>query len=647
MGNSSHSNTFQNDHSLKSVVVGTAGHIDHGKSALVEALTGTHPDRLAEEKRRGITIDLGFAFLEDDGVRFGFVDVPGHERFVSNMLAGAAGIDVVLLVIAADEAIKPQTREHFDICRLLGVQSGVVALTKSDLVDLDAAALVFMEVEDYLRGTFLEHAPLVPVSSKNGSGLGELKQALHMAAMATPRRTDSPYLRLPIDRSFAMKGFGTVVTGTLISGSIGAEDEVELFPGGEKLRVRGVQSGGKSVARATAGQRTAVNLAGIEHGAIRRGMVLATPGKFRATRRIDARVELLASAPKLKNRSRLHFHTGTSATVAEVSLYGQAELSPSGTALVQLRLQDDVLVLPGDRFIVRQFSPVVTIGGGAILDSLARRPLQRDAGRVAFLEILERGTREEILSAITARTFSGATLKEVVAKTGWTDSEIRDAAKQASAHGHVKIVSEESFVLVAAAAFDDARQKIAARVASFRQENPLQAGMAREALRASLGRRVRMETFRAALSELVAQKKLEVHGDLVKPAGAELTLLPEEAKAKEQIEKAFGSAGLAVPGVKDVLGGLAVEPRRAEKLLRILLQEKSLVRISPELIFHREALAHLRTLLSTYRTGRGERISVPAFKELAGITRKYAIPLLEYLDRERVTKRAGDDRVIL
>jgi selenocysteine-specific elongation factor len=444
-----------------------------------------------------------------------------------------------------------------------------------------------------------------------------------------------------------MKGFGTVVTGTLISGSVGAEDEVELFPGGKKLRVRGVQSGGKGVKRATAGQRTAVNLAGIEHEAVRRGMVLTTAGKFRVTRRIDTRVELLQSAPRVKNRSRVHFHTGTSAIVAEMAFYGQAELTPGGSALAQLRLQEEVLVLPGDRFIVRQFSPVVTIGGGMVLDPLARRPLQRDSGRVAFLETLERGTQEEIVARITARGLSGVSFAELVARTGWTEREIRDAVGQASARGRVNVVSEEPFVVVATTVFDEVRQKILSTVENFRHQNPLQAGMAREALRASLGRRVRAETFRAALRELVAQKKLEVHGDTVKTAGAELTLLPEEAKAKEQIERAFGTAGLTVPGVKEVLGALAVEPRRAEKLLRILLQEKSLVRISPELIFHQEALAHLKALLATYRKERGQRISVPAFKELAGISRKYAIPLLEYLDRERVTQRAGDERVIL
>src|SRR5712672_1610542 len=292
---------------LKSVIVGTAGHIDHGKSSLVEALTGTHPDRLEEEKRRGITIDLGFAFLEEAGVRFGFVDVPGHERFVTNMLAGAAGVDLVLLVIAADESIKPQTREHFDICRLLGVKRGIVVLTKSDLVDTDTAGLVRLEVEDYLRGSFLEGAPIIPVSTRTRAGLLELKDALLAATQQVSGKNASSYFRLPIDRAFAIKGFGAVVTGTLISGSVGPGDEVELFPSGEQLRVRGVQSGGKSVERATPGQRTAVNLAGIEHSTLKRGMVLASPGKFRKTRRIDVRLELLPSARKMKQGSRVHF----------------------------------------------------------------------------------------------------------------------------------------------------------------------------------------------------------------------------------------------------------------------------------------------------------------------------------------------------
>jgi selenocysteine-specific elongation factor len=632
---------------IKSVIVGTAGHIDHGKSSLVEALTGTHPDRLEEEKRRGITIDLGFAFLAEHGVRFGFVDVPGHERFVSNMLAGAAGVDVLLLVIAADESIKPQTREHFDICRLLGVQRGVVALTKSDLVDADTAGLVRLEIEEYLRGSFLEAAPIIPVSAKTHAGLPELKQALLAAAQQAVGKDVARYFRLPIDRAFAIKGFGAVVTGTLISGSAAPNDEVELFPPGKRLRIRGLQSGGSTVDRATAGQRTAINLAGIEHTALRRGMVLATPGKFRATRRIDARLELLRSAPKMKHRSRVHFHAGTCETVAELLLHGQKELAPGQNAFAQLRLQDDLLVLPGDRFIIRQFSPVITIGGGVVLDPLARRPTLRDTGRVAFLKILERGDRVETLAAMTERATLGLTFEEIIARTGWLETEIRATAQTLADSGRAKIVSTEPLALLSGRTFDEVRLKIAARVEKFHKENPLLPGISREDLRSSLGKRVRPETFRAALDELLSQKKLEAHGEIVKRAGAAINLDPEEARAKEQIEKAFAVAGLAVPAVKEVLSKLPVEQRRAEKILQILLREKILVRVTPELIFHRDALAQLRDRLAAFKKVKGERISVPGFKELTGITRKYAIPLLEYLDRERVTRRAGDERVIL
>ncbi|MBZ5539064.1 MAG: selenocysteine-specific translation elongation factor [Acidobacteriia bacterium] len=631
----------------KSVIVGTAGHIDHGKSSLVEALTGTNPDRLEEEKRRGITIDLGFAFLEEGGVRFGLVDVPGHERFVRNMLAGAAGVDLVLLVIAADESIKPQTREHFDICRLLGVQRGVVALTKSDLVEPEFLDLVRLEVAEFLRGSFLENAPVVAVSAKTGAGLAELKRALVEEAQRVPGKDAARHFRLPIDRAFAVKGFGTVVTGTLISGSVAAGEEVELFPGGERLRVRGVQSGGRTAERALAGQRTAVNLAGIEHAAVRRGMVLAAPGLFRATQRLDARIELLASAPKLKNRARVHFHQGTAETIAEVHLYGRTELKPGEAAFAQLRLQDELLALRGDRFILRQFSPVVTIGGGAVLDPLAARPQRKESPREKFLEMLERGNAAEILAAMAERVPAGLPLAEAVARTGWQDREVQAEAAKLAAAGELRRVSEQPAVVVPGKVFEQLCADLLARVEKFHKENPLLPGMAREDLRAKAGRRVRAETFRAALEELAQRRKIELAGELVKRAGTEIALQPEEARAKEQIEAAFAAAGLAAPSVKEVLGKLAVDARRAEKLLQILLREQRLVRVTAELVFHRDALGELRARLRHFQKTRGARITVPVFKELAGISRKYAIPLLEYLDRQGVTRRAGDERVIL
>jgi selenocysteine-specific elongation factor len=632
--------------SPKSIIVGTAGHIDHGKSALVEALTGTHPDRLAEEKRRGITIDLGFAFLEDENLRFGFVDVPGHERFVSNMLAGAAGLDLVLLVIAADESIKPQTREHFEICRLLGVNRGVIALTKSDLVDEDTTELARLEIEDYVRGTFLENAPIVAVSAKTGAGLSNLKRELRAAATQATGKDASRPFRLPIDRAFAIKGFGAVVTGTLISGSVAADDQVELFPSRQILRVRGVQSGGKSATRATAGQRTAVNLAGIEHTALKRGMSLASPNRFRATKRIDVRLQLLRSAPPLKHRARVHFHANTSETIAEVRLYNMRELAPGDTALAHLRLTGEILLLPGDRFIVRQFSPVTTIGGGIILDAQARRPSAKDTSRTTFLETIERGDRTEILAAMIDRSRTGTAQAEIAARTGWLDTEIHAASQKLITANRAKNVADP-LLLVSASLYEGARKKILTRVEQFHRVNPLSPGITREDLRAGLGRLVRPETFRAALAELSAAKKIDVQGENVRPPGAAIKLDTDEASTKSQIEAAFAEAGLTVPAVKEVLAKVPVDGKRADQILHLLLRDKILLRITPELVFHRDTLAHLKVRLATYKKEKGDRISVPAFKDLTGVTRKYAIPLLEFLDRERVTRRSGDERVIL
>lgn len=632
---------------MKNVIVGTAGHIDHGKSALVAALTGTHPDRLEEEKRRGITIDLGFAFLEQDEVRFGFVDVPGHERFVSNMLAGAGGMDVVLLVIAADERIKPQTREHFAICRLLGVSNGIVALTKSDLVDEDTLGLAKLEMEEFLAGTFLAAAPVVAVSAKTGAGLGELRAELVAAAKNARGKDATRYFRLPIDRSFAMKGFGTVVTGTLISGNVSVGDEVELLPGGERLRVRGLHSGGKELPRAVAGQRTAVNLAGIDHQDVKRGMVLAAPGRFRATRRVDARVELLSSAETLKHRAKMHFHAGTTEANAEMFIYGSQEIESGETALAHLKLDRGVVLAPGDRFILRQFSPNITIGGGMVLDPMARRPLQKDTGRVDFLKILEGGDRHTVVAAMVGRALWGLGLEELALRTGWKEKESRETSEALAAAGKIKIINQENPLMLRAEQFAEIAAKLEQQVAKFHGENPLAPGIPREQLRASAGRRVRPEIFRAALEMLLQQRKLETQGELVRKTGLGIALQPEEARAKELIESAFAQAGLAVPAVNDALAGLPVEKKRAEKILQLLVREKILVRVTTELIFHREALAHLKAVLVTYKQRNGERLAVPAFKELTGITRKYAIPLLEYLDRERVTKRLGDERVIL
>ena len=630
----------------KHVIVGTAGHIDHGKSTLVEALTGTNPDRLEEEKRRGITIDLGFAFLDLGDVRLGFVDVPGHERFVRNMLAGVGGIDLVVLVIAADESIKPQTREHFDICRLLGIPRGIVALTKSDLVDSDVLGLVRLEIDEFVRATFLEGAPVVPVSATTGAGLDALKKELLRVAEAVPAKDSTRHFRLPIDRAFSMKGFGTVVTGTLVSGALRTEGEAELYPLRKRARVRGLHSGNKSVAEAVAGQRTAVNVAGVEREEIQRGMVLAPPGVFEPTARLDARVTLLASARPLKNRARVHFHQGTAEAIADVVFIGRNELAPGESALAQLRLDQPVLLLPGDRFILRQFSPVVTIGGGTALDVHAPRHKRADPAVTPFLETLEHGNREEILAAFAGSLPMGLSLMQIIARTGWTEGEVREVAKALVVATRLRIVGEQPFTIASPGIVAAYGAALRSAIEEFHRANPLLPGIPKQDLRARAGK-TRTEIFAAALDDLIRAKAVAVAGDLVQRAGREIALAPEEAKAKELIEAEFARAGLTVPSFATVLEKLPVESQRAQKILQILLREKVLVKVTDELVFHRTAVARLRELLAKYRKERGDKLPIPVFKELTGITRKYAIPLLEYLDRERVTRRVGDERVIL
>jgi len=635
---------------IKHVIVGTAGHIDHGKSALVEALTGTNPDRLEEEKRRGITIDLGFAFLNLDGVRFGFVDVPGHEKFVRNMLAGVGGIDLVLFVIAADESIKPQTREHFDICRLLGITRGIIAITKSDKVSSDILDTVRLETEEFVRDSFLEGAPVIAVSARSGPGIEELKQELLRSARAVSSRDEKRHFRLPIDRAFAMKGFGTVVTGTLVAGTLSVEDEVQLYPTQKRARVRGLHSGGKQAARAVAGQRTAANLAGIDITDVKRGMVLAAPDIFQPSSRLDASITLLPSARPLKNHARVHLHQGTAESVAEIIfLDDAAERSVGEPAFAQFKLDKPVLVLPGDRFILRQLSPVVTIGGGRILDARPIRHRRNDAGVKTFLETLERGNKEESLLALSEVSPRGLTCTETVSRTGWIKSEIRTAASILAQSGRLRVVGDlnsPDFALVSISVFAESLATIRKAIDAFHAANPLLPGIPKQELRGRAGN-PRTEIFEAALEDLLKSRAIVISGDLVQRSGREIALSPEETRAKELIEREFASAGLAVPSFAVVLAKLPVESRRAQKILQILLREKVLVKVADDLVFHQIALKNLGETLVKRRKEHGARLPIGTFKELTGVSRKYAIPLLEYLDREHLTRRVGDERVIL
>jgi selenocysteine-specific elongation factor len=632
---------------VKSIIVGTAGHIDHGKTALVKALTGIDADRLEEEKRRGITIDLGFAHMDLPGtngepLRLGFVDVPGHERFVRNMLAGVGGIDLVLLVIAADESVKPQTCEHFDILQLIGVKRGITVLTKSDAVDAETLDVVHLEVEEFLRGTFLEwpNSPIVAVSALTGAGLDELKKAIVAAAAEVAPRNSRALARLPIDRVFTMKGFGTVVTGTLISGTIRKDEELEVFPTGRRVRVRGVQVHGQAADAAFAGQRTALNLAGAGTEELSRGMTLGPPATFATTRRADVQLSLLASASRpLKNRARVHFHSNTMELVAGINLYGRAQIMPGETLLARVTLPKPALLLPGDRFIIRQFSPVVTIGGGEVLDAA---PMRRAAGLGAFLNVMARGNRERILRArISRHRASGITIAGLVSETGKTCEALLEILNPALDRKKILRIGDRFVLTLFVSAL---KLGLISRVEQFQKQNPLAPGINREQLREQ--RQIPAEVFAAVLDTLVRGKKIELAGDLVRLPGRGAVLKDEEAESKTKIEAAFATAGLKVPALHEVIAGLTVDKARAQKIVTLLLRDKVLVKVSQELVFHRAALEELRRQIASLKP-KSPKIDVAQFKELIGVSRKYAIPLLEYLDRERVTRRVGDAREIL
>jgi selenocysteine-specific elongation factor len=633
---------------MKSIILGTAGHIDHGKTALVKALTGIDADRLEEEKRRGITIDLGFAHLEltapsGEKLRLGFIDVPGHERFVRNMLAGVGGMDLVLLVIAADESIKPQTREHFEICRLLSIPRGITVITKADLVDEDTLSVVRMEIEDFVRGSFLDvsRSPVVPVSALKGTGLDELKREIIRLAAEVPARDTEALFRLPIDRVFVMKGFGAVVTGTLISGKIRKEEEVEIFPARKRARVRGVQVHGAMAEQAIAGQRTALNLAGVQLEELARGMTLAAPGMLEPTERLEVRISLLKDARPLKDRARVHLHAFASETIAHVALHGLAELKPGAEAFAQLRTAEPLLLLPGDRAILRQFSPVVTIGGAVVLDAFPL-PRQKAEAINAFLGALSSGTRQEaLLARIARRGHEGLSLAAAVRETGLKPSVLQPAI--AALAQQKQIIQVGEFLLSTVAA-QKTREKLMAAMEAFHKANPLVAGIGKEELREKLD--LHQAVMEALLSQLVRDKKIEVAGEQVRLAGRGVELKDEEAKAKEQIERAFAQAGLKVPLMKEVLDKLPVDKARAQKLVTLLLRDRVLVKLADDLVFHHSALEGLRRLMAAQKT-KAPKIDVATFKDLIGVTRKYAIPLLEYLDQQRITRRVGDERIII
>ena len=637
------------------VIVGTAGHIDHGKTALIKALTGIDADRLPEEKRRGITVDLGFAEMSVGDVHFGFVDVPGHERFVKNMLAGASGIDLVMLVIAADEGVMPQTREHFDICRLLAINAGVVVLTKTDLVDAETLELAKLDAAELVSNSFLENAPEVSVSSRTSEGIQTLKEAIRLIGIQLPARRDQLVTRLPIDRSFSMKGFGTVVTGTLASGEIVEGTELELLPEAVKVRVRGLQTHGQVVKTAAAGQRVAVNLSGIDYSKVARGMELVQPNILRPTQIFDAEIEVLPSAPKpLRSRQRVRIHIGTIEALARIQVLNETgEIAAGGKDLVQIRLETPLLAVPGERFIVRSYSPQATIAGGSVIDTFAAKHRRKEIETVRqyLQELLSVSTdivsKVELL--VNASGASGLSFAEIQARTALRKELLTEAV---GANINAMSIVEADGRYISSNEFAELSKLVESDIEDFHRREPLAKGMVREALREKLFTFLPSEVFKAVIESLESSGKIVADREAIRLGSHERKLSPAETAFNEKVKAIYKSAGLEVPKLEDAIGesikGTDLTPQNARKLFQLFLDSGEIVKVTDEFYFAKNAIDGLADMLRQFAAKTSERlIDVPKFKELAGISRKYAIPLLEYLDREHITSRAGDKRLIL
>ena len=642
-------------------VIGTAGHIDHGKTALVKALTGVNADRLPEEKRRGITIDLGFAELDlGDGVRLGFVDVPGHEKFVKNMLAGAHGIDLVALVIAADEGVMPQTLEHFEICRLLEIKTGIIILTKTDLVDAELLELVRLEAAELVQNSFLENAPVVAVSAKTGGGVAELKNILKNLARTIPARKNESVARLPVDRAFSVKGFGAVVTGTLVAGEIAEGAEMELLPANDsslrkKVRVRGVQTHGTAVTVARAGQRTAVNLGGVDYLEIKRGMVLAPPNKLRTTQIFDAQIEVLKSAPRaLKSRQRVRVHVGTIEVLARVRVLDETnEIAAGDKGFVQLRLENPIVVVPSERFIIRSYSPQQTIAGGMILDGLAAKHRRRDFAatgeRLAkwLTAAAQDDKQTQLRLFLETADEAGLTLNDLEARTGWRKQMIENALAAVTAQKSV--IAAEGFFLTRTA-FENLLKKTLLEIAAHHACEPLSKGIGRETLREKVFAHLPAEIFRQVLGELEKRNQIVSEKDVVRATSHNHSLSALDQQLLDKIRRTYAQARLEVPNLEDVLdaavSGTKTSRPQARQIFQLLIDRGELVGVTPEFYFRRADLVDLIGKMRALAAP-GQTLDVAQFKDLAGISRKYAIPLLEYFDREKVTRRMGDKRLVL
>ena len=632
---------------MNHVILGTAGHIDHGKTALVKALTGVDTDRLKEEKERGITIELGFTFLDlPSGVRLGIIDVPGHEKFVKHMVAGVWGIDLVALIIAADEGVMPQTKEHLDICKLLKVKRGLIVLTKIDLVDRDLLDLVKEEVADMVKDTFLQDAPILPVSSITGEGIPELISTLDHLSSEIGERASDGLFRLPIDRVFVIKGFGTVVTGTVVSGKLSIAETVEILPLVLEGKVRSLQVYNRSVERAFAGERAAVNLQGIEVSAIERGNVLVSPKTLVATQLLDVHIEYLSMAPRpLKHRTRHRFHIGTSSTTASIFLMDREELAPGENGFAQLRLEEPVVALPQDRFVIRGSGAVQTIGGGVVLDTHPMRHRRYSSGVMKDLMLLKDGSQEQTIRQYILRSgMAGISMGDLSNRVALPPIEIQSNLRRMVKEGGLFLIDPEKLKVIDASQFQQLRGMILDQLKEFHQRSPMRSGLAKEEVRSKLPSTVDVKLFQILISGLIQSKEVILEKDKLRLSQHQISSADEKGLVK-RVEEAVLSGKLQPPSPKELSEQWGEEEEALSAIFEHLYNDGILVRIKGGMYFHRIPFENLKGELINFLKAHKE-ITTSQFKELTGASRKYVIPLIEYFDQLKLTLRLGEKRIL-
>jgi selenocysteine-specific elongation factor len=631
---------------MKQVILGTAGHIDHGKTSLIKAISGIDTDRLKEEKERGITIELGFAYLElPGGQLLGIVDVPGHEKFIKNMVAGATGIDIVAMIIAADEGVMPQTREHLDICRLLDIKNGLIVLTKIDMVDEAWLKLVREDLAGFFSGTFLENAPIVEVSSVTGQGIDKLLKTLDDLVKKIPERDVGNFFRLPIDRVFTIKGFGTVVTGTTISGSIDTGEDVTIYPQGISSKIRGIQVHNHETSQVRSGQRTAINLQGLEKAEIQRGNILGARDELRPTHMVDVRFDLLKSASKkLKNRSKCRFHTGTAEIMGTIILLDRDELEKGETCFAQIRLDEPTAVLMGDRFILRSYSPVRTIGGGKILNPMPAKKKRFSEESIRELKIFDSGElKEKAEECIRMGKFQGREISVARFLLNAGEKRLEETLKTLSAQKKIIQYNKENRAFIHGEYLNKAVDEMLAMVKQHHDEFPLKTGIMKEELRSRSSVAGNQRLFNYIIANLISDGALEQDKELLRLKGHKVTFAEDQAKIRREMEDLYLIGGIQPPYFSELKDRFPTS--EASSILEVLVKEGVLVKVKEDLYFHRDALGDLEKRLTAFLKEKGE-ISTPQFKEMTGASRKYTIPIIEYFDRTQVTVRVGDNRVL-